>query len=72
MATATATAGAVLTLTEEERAFLLKYLEQERRDTHAEARRTESPRYQEEIHHEEALLLSLVQKLQQAGSPAVK
>jgi hypothetical protein len=52
-----------LTLTEEERAQLLSLLERARRDTHVEARRTESPDYQEQVHHQEAVLRSLIDKL---------
>jgi hypothetical protein len=61
-------AGFTLLLTEEERALLLNLLEQELRDTHAEARRTEAPSYQAQIHHEEQVLRSLVGKLRAASS----
>lgn len=50
-------------LTEEERAQLLSYLQQVSRDTHVEARRTEAPDYQAEIHHQEAILRGLIDKL---------
>jgi hypothetical protein len=51
------------TLNEVERAELLNVLERELRDTHAEARRTESPDYQEEVHHQESVLHGLIEKL---------
>jgi hypothetical protein len=52
-----------LTLNEEERSQLLSFLEQALRETHVEARRTEAPRYQEQVHHQESILRSLIQKL---------
>lgn len=52
-----------VTLNEVERAALLNLLERELRDTHAEARRTESPDYQEEVHHQEFVLHGLIEKL---------
>jgi hypothetical protein len=55
----------ILALDEAEHAELLKVLERELRETHAEARRTESPDFQEEVHHEESILASLIQKLRQ-------
>jgi hypothetical protein len=62
-ATTTTPVDFTLTLTEEERMQLLSLLEQTLRDTHVEARRTEAPRYQEEIHHQEAALRRLIDKL---------
>ena len=53
----------IIELDEIEHAELLKVLERELRETHAEARRTESPDYQDEVHHEESILANLVQKL---------
>jgi hypothetical protein len=53
----------ILALDEAEHTELLKVLERELRETHAEARRTESPDFQEEVHHEESILVSLVEKL---------
>ena len=53
----------ILTLDEEERAHLLSLLERARRDTHVEARRTETPDYQEQVHHQEAILRRLIDKL---------
>jgi hypothetical protein len=50
-------------LTEEERTQLLSVLEQARRDTHVEARRTESPAFQERVHQEETILRGLIDKL---------
>ncbi len=60
-----------LGLTEEERASLLMLLEETLRETHAEARRTEAPAYQEQVHRQERLLRGLIAKLRQrpVGSP---
>jgi hypothetical protein len=55
-----------LILNEVERAGLLNLLERELRDTHAEARRTESPDYQDEVHHQETVLRGLIEKLRNA------
>jgi hypothetical protein len=55
----------ILALDEVEHAELLKVLERELKETHAEARRTESPDFQEEVHHEESILAGLVEKLRQ-------
>ncbi len=52
-----------VSLNEVERAELLNLLERELRDTHAEARRTESPDFQEEVHHQESVLHGLIEKL---------
>ena len=52
-----------LSLDEEERAQLLSLLERTRRDTHIEARRTETPDYKELVHHQEAVLQGLIDKL---------
>jgi hypothetical protein len=52
-----------LTLNEVERAELLILLERELRETHVEARRTESPDYQDEVHHQETVLRGLIEKL---------
>ena len=57
------TATFTLTLTVEERATLLGILEQELKDEHVEARRTEDFEYREFVHKQEALLQSLVEKL---------
>jgi hypothetical protein len=67
-AASSASAAFTLTLTDEERAQLLILLEQAFRDTHVEARRTEAPGYQEQIHHEEAVLRGLINKLRGGGS----
>jgi len=53
----------ILALDEVEHAELLKVLERELRETHAEARRTESPDFQDGVHHEESILASLIEKL---------
>jgi len=55
--------GFTLTLSEEERAQLLGFLEEAFRDTHVEARRTEAPDYQEQVHHQEDILRGLIHKL---------
>jgi hypothetical protein len=55
-----------LTLNETERVQLLTLLEREIRDTHAEARRTESPDYQDAVHQQEDVLHELVKKLRRA------
>jgi hypothetical protein len=52
-----------LTLNEVERAELQILLERELRETHVEARRTESPDYQDEVHHQETVLRGLIEKL---------
>ena len=56
-----------LTLNEVERAALLNLLEREMRETHVEARRTESPDYQDEVHHQETVLHRLIEKLRRPG-----
>jgi hypothetical protein len=53
----------MLTLNEVERARLLILLERELHDTHVEARRTETPDYQDEVHLQEAVLARLIEKL---------
>ena len=52
----------IIELDEMEHAELLKVLERELKETHAEARRTESPDFQDEVHHEESILASLVRE----------
>ena len=52
-----------LTLNAAERAELLILLERELRETHVEARRTESPDYQDEVHHKEGVLQGMREKL---------
>jgi hypothetical protein len=56
----------ILALDEAEHAELLSLLERELRETHAEARRTESPDFQDEVHHQESVLHGLIDKLRQA------
>ena len=53
----------MLTLNEAERAQLLILLERELRETHVEARRAESPDYQDQVHHQEAVLQGMLEKL---------
>jgi hypothetical protein len=53
----------ILPLDEVEHAELLTLLEREVRETHMEARRTESPDYQSEVHHHESVLQGVLEKL---------
>jgi hypothetical protein len=55
--------GFIFTLDATERIELLRVLERELRDTHMEARRTESPDFQDEVHHREHTLQGLIEKL---------
>jgi hypothetical protein len=55
--------GFTLSLDAAERVELLELLERELRDTHVEARRTESPGFQAEVHDRERILARLVAKL---------
>jgi hypothetical protein len=52
-----------LVLTEEERTELLNLVDQALKETHVEARRTDTPAYQEVVRHEESILRGLLQKL---------
>jgi hypothetical protein len=61
----TESASFTLMLDPEERAELLRFLEQALIDTHVEARRTEDPDYQDQVHHREDLLRGLIGKLRQ-------
>jgi hypothetical protein len=63
MSAAKASMQFTLTLNEAERDELLILLERELRETHVEARRTESPDYQDEVHHQEAVLQGMLEKL---------
>jgi hypothetical protein len=51
-------------LTEEERKYLVALLDSERREKHAEVRRTESSSLHDELRREENLLRGLMDKLQ--------
>jgi hypothetical protein len=62
-ATTTTSAEFTLTLTEDERAQLLGFLEQALRAKEIEVHRTESPDYREYIQHEAAVMESLIGKL---------
>ena len=53
----------MLALNQVECAELLILLERELRETHVEARRTESPAFQDEVHQREAVLQGLIEKL---------
>ena len=56
-------AGFTLTLDAIERLELLRLVEHELRETHMEARRTESPEFQEDVHDREHTIKRLVEKL---------
>jgi hypothetical protein len=56
----------ILALDEGEHAELLSLLERELRETRVEARRTESPEYQDEVHHHETVLQGVLDKLRQS------
>jgi hypothetical protein len=56
----------MLPLAEAEHAELLALLEREIRDTHVEARRTESPDYQDEVHARESVLQGVLEKLRRS------
>jgi hypothetical protein len=64
-ATRETSSGFTLVLSEGERSQLLSILDQALRDTHAEARRTEAPDYRDRVHHQEAVLRGLLDKLRQ-------
>jgi hypothetical protein len=55
-----------ISLNEAERAQLLILLEREQRETHMEARRTESPDYQDQVHEQESVLQGLIEKLRRS------
>lgn len=57
-----------LALDHDERAELLTLLERELRETHVEARRTEDPDYQDQVHHHEAVLQRLLERLNENRS----
>ncbi len=52
-----------LALNEEERAELLRLLEESLVETHAEKRRTEAPGYQERLERQEAIIRSMTEKV---------
>lgn len=56
-----------LTLTEAERAELLRLLEQSFKDTRVEVHRTHTPGYRESVQLEEATLRGLIDKLKGTG-----
>lgn len=53
----------MISLTEEERAQLLNWLEQRLRDKRVEEHRTETAAYRDYVLHEEAILEQLITKL---------
>jgi hypothetical protein len=56
-----------LSINDEERQELLRILEQYLVDTHVERRRTEQPRYHDQVVHEEGVVRSLTEKVRQLG-----
>ncbi len=56
-----------LTLNSTEREELLRLLETSLKEIHAERRRTEAPRYHEEVVQEETLLKNLIEKVRKLG-----
>jgi hypothetical protein len=62
----TGSARITIILSDEERARLMDLLDGALRDTHVEARRTEAPAYQKGVHHQEAVLRALIEKLRRA------
>jgi hypothetical protein len=59
----TVTSEFTLTLTEDERAHLLGFLEAALRDKQIEARRTQDPDFHKYVHHEEVVMRQLIEKL---------
>jgi hypothetical protein len=57
----------VLALTEPEREELLRLLEQELTEVHAERRRTEAPDYRDQLRRRETLIQGLVGRLRPVG-----
>ena len=57
-----------LVITEEERTWLLSFLQNTLVETHAEARRTDASGYKDQLHHEETMLRSLAEKVKKLGS----
>ena len=53
-----------LKLTDSERAELIRVLDDYLSETHLEARRTDNPEYRTGLHKEEAVLRSILEKLQ--------
>jgi hypothetical protein len=62
MTTATS-AQCTVTFTEEEQKELLRLLENSLTETHVEARRTEAPAFQQQLHRQEAVLRALIDKV---------
>lgn len=56
-----------LSLTEEERAELVRVLVQVVGETHMESRRTDNPTFRSELHQEKNVLKSLLAKVQGLG-----
>jgi hypothetical protein len=61
--TSTAAAGFALSLTDEERTFLLNFLESALRDKQVEAHRTDAPGYRVFVEHEVAIMQGLIDRL---------
>jgi hypothetical protein len=62
-ATETQSSAFTITLTEDERTELLRFLEQVLRDKEIEEHRTEARKFRELVQHEENTLRSLISKL---------
>jgi hypothetical protein len=64
MSPASTTASSfTLTLTDDERAQLLSFLEQAIRDKHVEAHRTEASDFRKHVEHQEAIMQGLIDRL---------
>jgi len=63
MATATTPSTVTLTINEEERAFLLNFLEQSLREKKVEEHRTDAFDYKEFVRRQEALVQGLIDRL---------
>jgi hypothetical protein len=62
-----AMADATLTLTSEEREFLVEHLQMTLSQTRIEEHRTDSLKYRERVHRDEQLLENLLAKLRDSG-----
>jgi hypothetical protein len=60
---------ATLTLSHEEQRVLLRILNEEAGEMRTERRRTEDPRYHDELKHEYHVLEALVEKVQRLAAP---
>jgi hypothetical protein len=72
MLTPSQAAAFSLELDHEERAELASLLERELRETRVEARRTEDPDYQEQVHQHGTVLRRVLERLRTAGPATTK